>query len=523
MKRNWLIIAVSIMLIVSNFSVSVGYSLKIKNTDPSLQGLSLLFYPEENNPFNYICVLSGDTLVINQKISGIVHERFESSWVQYPVKAKAKIDISFKKNKEVGDRKVESLMLVFAIVRKDDSSLEKLSATVPVLFPGQFPDGYKNNVKGWGNISKDQLHSCLPDGTAKLFTMDFDKGNKCSLRCKHCFRRDDRVDSPCAKFLTHEKILGYVKEAKSLGLQEIKILGRGEPFEDSRFLEFLREVSDMGISIAVFTKGHVLGCDDLARKYNKQYGIKTGWELIQALKELNVSILLGFNSFNRLMQEKFVGVDKFSEKNLLKNYVAFRDQALTNLVKAGFNDYVEGEATRLAMIAAPCKPENIDEMLSMYQWGRVRNIYTLTCPTNICGKGVDEFEREKEFQDYILKLEDVWAQMYIWAIQKNLISLETFLEDGVSLYPGCHPCNQTAAGFYLHLSGQTNLCPGRKEIFCEDIRKVGLKKAWAESANYKRAKFGSKYNYHCVARDGYSLPLNFYQEIETKVLNALQS
>lgn len=515
-KKNWLIVVVSLMLVISSFSVSVSHSLKIEARDSSLRNEPTFFTPKDGQR---ISIENGETLTLRGDFSGEVQTRSEVGWLHYPVKSKANVNISLKKNKDISDRKVESLALIFAIVRKDDSSLEILTAQIPVVFAGQFPTGYKNNVKWWGNISKEQLHSCMPDGTAKLLTMDLDIGNTCGLACEHCFRRDDRVDT-CTNPLTHEQIAGYVKEAKSLGLQEIKILGRGEPFENSRFLEFLRGVSDMGIGVAIFTKGYVLGCDELAQKYNKQYGINTGWELIQALKELNVSILLGFNSFSRSMQERFTGVDKFSEKNPLKNYVEFRDKALINLVRAGFNEYVEGEATRLAMIAAPCKPENIDEIFDFYKWGRVRNIYALTCPTNICGKGMDEFEREKEFQDYIQKLEDVWSQIYIWAIQKNLVSREDFLEDGISLYPGCHPCNQTAAGFYLHLSGQTNLCPGRKEIFSEDIRKDGLKKAWTECANYKRAKHGNRYNYRCVARDGISLPQDFYKKIEAKVLQA---
>ncbi|MEK7172692.1 MAG: radical SAM protein [Patescibacteria group bacterium] len=508
------------MLIITNFSISTGYFLKVENLNRSNDPIYL--YLSGSASWDKTIVKNGEVIMFSIDVSGEIQQKTEVGWIYHPVQSKKQVHVSLKEKREASDRKVELLVLIFAIVRKDDSSLETLTAQIPVIFPGQFPQGYQNNVKGWGNISKQQLHSCLPDGTAKLLTMDLDIGNNCSLACPHCFRRDSRVDV-MTNPLTHEEIVGYVREAKNLGLQEVKILGRGEPFENPRFLEFLRDVSDLGIHVAVFSKGHVLGCDTLARKFNKDYGINTGWELTQAIRELNVSILLGFNSFSRSMQESFTGVDKFSEKNLLKNYVSFRDQALTNLVKAGFNDYVEGEATRLAMIAAPCKPENIEEIFDFYKWGRVRNIYALTCPTNICGKGVDEFEREKEFQNYILKLEDVWGQIYTWAIQKNILTPETFQEDGVSLYPGCHPCNQIAAGFYLHLSGQTNLCPGRKEIFCEDIRKTGLKQAWIDSANYKRAKLGSKFNYHCVARDGYSLSQYFYKNIETKVLSALKA
>ena len=119
-----------------------------------------------------------------------------------------------------------------------NNSKELLSSKIPVIFKdmgnGQiFPKGHVNDVRWWGNISRKDLHSCLPDGTAKLLTMDVDIGDECSLRCSHCFRRDTRFDTiKLGKCLTHEEIVNYIKDAKKLGLKEIKILGRGEPFEN---------------------------------------------------------------------------------------------------------------------------------------------------------------------------------------------------------------------------------------------------------------------------------------------------
>ena len=400
------------------------------------------------------------------------------------------------------------------------NSKERLSKAITVTFQGKFSDAYKNDVAWWGNIPRSELHSCLPDGTARILTMDVDIGNTCGLNCPHCFRRDDRVDT-VENPLTHEEIVGYVREAKELGLKQIKILGRGEPFQNFRFLEFLEEVSGMGVGVAVFTKGHVLGSDELAEKYNGHRDIHTATELVSRVKELRVSILLGFNSFSRRMQEAFTGVDKYPETALLKRYVEFRDQALVSLVEAGFNDYIEGQATRLAMIAAPIKPENIDEIFELYIWARRRNIYMLSCPTTESGKGQDEWARTRGFTDYPSRLEELWAQIYTWAIKTNLIPLDTFKRDGVSLYPGCHVCNQTAAGMYMNLSGQVIQCPGRVVVFSDDIRKDGLKSVWINSPTCKRAKDGKAFNYHCLARDGHSLHHNFYRNIEAKVLEGL--
>lgn len=402
-----------------------------------------------------------------------------------------------------------------------------LTSLIKVVFPEIFPGNYRNDVMWWGNIPKNELHSLLPDGTAKMLTMDVDIVDVCSLSCPHCFRRDPRFDSIKDNPLSHEEVVSYIREAVGLGLRSIKILGRGEPFENPRFLEFLTEVTTLGIGVSIFTKGHVLGSDELAKEYNSRYGINTAWELVEYIEKLNVSILLGFNSFNKETQEQFVGVDTYPDSSLLKRYVEFRDQALINLVKAGFNRYREGEATRLALAANPVKPENVGEIFDLYTWARRRHIYMQSCPTTISGKGLDEFAREAAFSDYLFRLINLYVQIYVWSIQNGLISLEEFKEDGASLYPGCHVCNQAAAGFFLNLSGQVNQCPGRVDestIFSHDIRKEkSLKAVWKRCANYQRAKHGKRFNYGCVARDGRSLPKDFYKTIRRKVLDSLSS
>jgi hypothetical protein len=407
-----------------------------------------------------------------------------------------------------------------------------ITQNIPAIFQDNFPTGYLNNVKYWGNIPREELHSLLPDGTAKLLTLDVDFGNSCSLRCPHCFRRDDRFDTIDSNHLplSPEEIISYIKEAKELGLKEIKILGRGEPFENPAFLGFLREMTKMDIGVGIFTKGHVLGSDTLAKKYNSQYGINTSEELIAELYRLKVSVFLGFNSFDKEMQEAFVGVGVGVESSPIKEYVKFRDSALIALVKAGFNKYISGEATRLAMIAAPIKPANVEEVFDIFTWARVRNIYMLSCPTVMSGKGSDELKRGygeysgstlDQSKLYIADLEKLYASIYKWSMSTNLISAAKLKEDGISMYPGCHVCNQTAAGFYLNLSGQINLCAGRCDestIFSSDIRKEkSLKDVWMRCPNYKRAMNKKVFNYHCPARDNLSIPADFYKKIEAEI------
>jgi organic radical activating enzyme len=422
---------------------------------------------------------------------------------------------------------------------KGENSKEFLTKEISIIFKEKkdgtlFPKDYVNNVKYWGNIKEKELHSCFKDGTAKMLTMDLDFGDSCSLRCPHCFRRDDRFDKiRLGNSLTDEEIYDYIKQAKRLGLKEIKILGRGEPFQNKKFLKFLRDMTKLNIGVAIFTKGHVLGSDTLAKAYNQDYGIETAEELVKEVKKLKVSILLGFNSFSRKIQEEYIGVDK----SPIKNYVKLRDRALTLLVKHGFNEYKKGQATRLCLCAAPIKPESINDFIEIYQWGRLRNMYVLTCPTTMSGKGLDEFkravkiyhnrkEKKSNHEKYVEDIENLYTEIYAWAIKTNLIPLEKFKKEGVSLYPGCHPCNQTAAGFFLNLSGQVVQCPGRvtgNALFAKDIREYkNLRELWTNCLNYKRAKESKKFNFRCVARDGYSLPANFYSNIREKVLKKIK-
>jgi len=397
------------------------------------------------------------------------------------------------------------------------NSKKYLSKNIPIIFKNnKFPKEHINSVDYWGNISKEKLHSCLPDGTAKLLTIDLDIGDQCSLACPHCFRRDIRFDKSEHQ-LNYNNIIKYIKEAKKLGLEEIKILGRGEPFQNKDFLKFLRETTKLDIGVSIFTKGFVIADDNLVKLYNSQYGINTGKELVKELFKLKVSILFGFTSFDKDLQEKHVG----AKESTIKNYVKLRDKAIILFVKYGFNKFIPGQATRLAIISSPIKMENVNENLEMYKWANVRNIYFVGAPTMISGKGIDEFNIQKK-ENYVTKLTKLYTDIYVWAIKSNLITIDKFKAEGVSAYSGGHPCNQTASGFYLTLSGMVVQCPGRvdnKTIFIDDIRKSNMREVWINSIAYKRAKYDTKFNYRCLAKDGYSLPVDFYDNIYQNVLN----
>lgn len=410
---------------------------------------------------------------------------------------------------------------------ENNSSKEILSKEIKLIFHGRFPDGYINNVDGWG-ISKEELHTKLPDGTYKLLTLDIDFGSICSLACPHCFKKSKLLSEPGKAPLSYEEMISIIKQGKSLGLKSVKFLGAGEPFENPDILRFLQDLRELDIKAAIFTKGHVLGSDELTNKYFGQYGIKTADQLVERLKDLDVSILLGFNSFRKEIQEDFVGLRASIN---IKDYVKLRNNALIKLVRFGFNKYIEGQATRLALIAAPIKPENVDEIFEIYEWGRVRNMYVLGCPTTYSGLGKNELSREQNecnFEKYIKDIEDLYVKIYKWNIKTNLMSLKKFEEEGCSLYPGCHPCNQVAAGFYITIKGKAIRCPGRDDenwVISEDIRGKNLKEVWVTSQNYILSGEEKKFNFHCIARDGvfFKKPVQFYTSIRNRVLGELKN
>jgi len=379
-----------------------------------------------------------------------------------------------------------------------------------------------NNIQGWG-ISREKLHSKLSDGTYKLQTLDIDFGTKCSLHCPHCFKNNFNKSERMGDVLTFAETKDIILQAKELGLESIKILGAGDPLENEEFLDFIKFNSSLDIHTCVFTKGHVLGNDDLAKQYNNKYGISTAYELASELYGLKTSILLGFNSFDEATQLNFVGLSL----PLKFDYVTYRNNALKLLIALGFNKFIENEATRLALICAPYKLDNIHEVFDIYKYGKEQNIYVAICPSTVSGMGHAEQEQiQKSKGEFCQKSIDLYVKIYVWAIENNYITKEDFIKDGVSLYPGAHVCNQIAAGLYVIWDGKVMICPGldgEEAIVHEDIRTKPLRDIWLNSPNYQRANALDKFNFHCVAREKELFnDDNFYSIVYTAVLNTVK-
>jgi len=369
----------------------------------------------------------------------------------------------------------------------------KIIPNVPVVYDGKFPKDFVNDVAGWG-FTREELSKNI----GKLLTLDIDFGDCCDLNCPHCFRRNNRVDLGKHKLMDFDKIVETIKQAKQLGLKSVKFLGAGEPFENERFLEFLRVLKQLDVIPVIFTKGHVIGDDGLVKKWHSKYGISTGKELIEELKKVNASILLGFNSFDTEVQDKMVGG--------IKGYTLKRNRALELLVNAGFN---KTNPTKICLAALPITNDNYNDLFEIYNWARARNIYPIICPTMISGRCAPETAWQK-ITPATKKLADLYTRIYGYNIEKGIQTLELIESEGISPYAGGHPCNQIGSGMYITLTGTVLRCPGDDVTVLGNIWNGPLSGIWKKSENFKMS---GTYNCGCPPKYGKSIPINLFKEV----------
>ncbi|MCA0445333.1 MAG: radical SAM protein [Bacteroidetes bacterium] len=362
---------------------------------------------------------------------------------------------------------------------------------IPLKFE-RFPQGYINDINGWA-FDKNTIES----NKGKLLTLDIDFGDYCSLNCPHCFRYKNTIDNVQHE-LNIKDLQKLILDAKKLGLQSVKFLGKGEPFENKDFLDFLRFLKSVEVIPLIFTKGHVLGSDAMVTKYFKGYGHITSESLIKELDELNCSIMLGFNSFDDEIQAKMVGRNT--------DYIHVRNNALKLMVKQGFNNSIP---TRIALAINPVTIWNIGECLEMYKWGRLRNIYCIVTPTMISGRAKDKMWVKITPADE--KMIELYQKIYEFNIETGLQTIEQIEKEGISAYAGGHPCNQVSTGLYVSLNGIVLSCPGSEENVEGNIWKTDLETIWNHSENIHRT---GTFNCGCIAKDGKSIPENFYKQVE---------
>lgn len=360
-------------------------------------------------------------------------------------------------------------------------------------FKGQkVPAGFVNDVRGW-SFSRLEVEEAAKTG--KLLTMDIDLAGKgtCSLRCGHCFRRtggfakEERMDLA--------ELTKHLREAKALGLKSVKLIGPGEPLEEKGLLDFLRMLREMDITPLIFTKGLVLGDDSFSQRVHGM----DGRALAKALKDPNVSILLGTTSFDPATEDRTVGREGYHSK---------RHEALKRLDEVGFNEFIPGQPTRLAFVCTPISPTNIDEAFAIYKFARDIHAQPIFAPTMIAGRALDKLCDIVPDSEELLEL---YVKINLLSIELGITTPEEIASVGITAYAGGAPCNQVAVGMFLRGDGKVLRCPGDDISIQGDLHKQSLTEIWEQSEN--RRVYAGQYNNGCPPKEGKSFPEGFFEKV----------
>ena len=332
----------------------------------------------------------------------------------------------------------------------------------------------------------------------------FAKNYPCPHSCPGCFNNAE-LHNP---ILTLEEVWKIVDQAQELGLESVKFLGPGELLANPELFVILDEFARRDIVVGIFTKAAIMGNDMLSYHY---HGISSG-ELVRRLAVYpNVTFLVGGRSFDPYYENRFTPRNTNQIKKKF-DYHAARNLALERLCALGMNADLSKQ--RLAIICSPVTADNLGCVGEIYRWGAERNIPVYLPPTMVSGKGhklVKSASDVKFENDYISLATDV----YTWAIERGVMTLEQFEKEGPHPYIGVAPCNQLTHGLYVNFDGVVWRCPGNDTpdfVVNSNVRNTPLVKIWTGSKNYGINAF----NNGCV-KDGISLPIRFYREVKEKV------
>ncbi len=378
---------------------------------------------------------------------------------------------------------------------------------VEVKFPGRFPAGHVNVVRGW-NFPQSVLTEAARDGRMLSMDLDMTGSASCSLRCAHCFNPTARLMQRRNELLTDAQVLRIVEDGKALGLRSIKIIGPGEPLEDRTLLHFLDFLANRDITPLIFTKATALGDERLCRAV---HGISPLMLAERLRDDFGSAILFGANSFHPETQAGIVGVG---------GYPAVRNRAMELLDSVGFNEFIPGQATRLCLIVNPILRSNYDEIFDMYVWARRRNLYIISSPTMVSGSC-----RESSVYAAINPSDEELVSLYVrinaWAIRNGIYALEDVERDGVSPYVGVRPCQQLGHGMFVRRDGLALRCPGDDVSIQGNLKNQGLAGIWAQSENLRR--FGGILNVGCPPKLGKTIPEGFFARVLGELRKALEA
>jgi len=339
-----------------------------------------------------------------------------------------------------------------------------------------------NGINGW-YFDPEVVAKANRDGL--MLTLDFEYGAACRLHCVYCYRTDDSRDQS-SKLLSFGQWKKVVDDAKTLGVQSIKLIGGGEITEEERFMEAMEYMANKGIIIVLFTAGTVLGDDELCRRL---HGIGSQ-EMAQWMHDLGMSIFLKCDSLNPELQDKIVG---------LKGYAAIRDKAFQLLLHTGFDKH---DPTRLGL-EVNVSSYNIHEIMDIYALRTRYNIYQDIVVSMPC----DAYCRNKGYDISIEQKRELYRRIYRFNIEHGI----SF--DGISPFMGGLVCTQLGNGLYVTNRGHVYHCPGAFNCI-GNVKTESLKAIWqrfTESVQYHN-------RYFCPFRENaYIIPRELVDDLESEI------
>lgn len=448
---------------------------------------------------------------------------------------------------------------------------EALENRLPARFPGSapLPESFRNSTKGWpvsgpGLRTADVEH--VPELLVKRHNDQSDPfsllsgyhPHLCIHRCPSCFSEQDLVyaktqpDGSPNRIMGLEETFDIIDKLRSLArmngsvFESVKFLGPGELLMNPELFQIIDGYAKRGITLAIFTKGALLGSDVLARKYQGLYGIRSARDLVDRLASCkNVALLFSFQSFDPEVQQnlvsrrvdgKMLGFRAEGKLMGLRGYPGVRNQALEYLFDSSF--YRDGITDRICIANTPIVPENIDESFDIYRFFIERGTPVIMTPTMVSGLGLVQLGRQRSlmntFQERLIEL---YAEIYLYNIRKGIQTIEQVEEEGIASYVGAAPCNQASNGFGLiRANGRVDMCPGRADgpdsIF-GNVLEDAVGTIWARSPNRIRGESDphNLVNNRCPAKDATSpeengcrpFPFRFYDIVMEKLKGKLAS
>jgi MoaA/NifB/PqqE/SkfB family radical SAM enzyme len=431
-------------------------------------------------------------------------------------------------------------------------SKQTLEQKIPITFKDKVHSGWTNGVKDWhiNNATPglytldiehiaDELVGQHNDSNAQESVASRYRTDLCLHKCPACFNEQSMVYAKekrdlsgrligekegytLNRMMTLDDTLSVIDQAREIARKEghdfksVKFLGPGELLMNPQLFRIVEEYQKRGVQLNIFTKGALLGNDELAQKYHRM----TAKQLVEKLASYsNIGLLVSFQSFDEELQDSLVtSKDETGKVKGLQGYSKIREQALENLFNSEF--YHNGLTNRIGIVNAPIVPENIDESFDIYKFFVERGTPVVMTPSMLSGKGCGQYAKQEQTistQEWHNKLVELYANIYAYNIKKGIQTREQIKAEGIASYVGAQPCNQVATGVYIRANGIVQMCPGRfdRETVYANVQDKPLSQIWENSPNRKMGMENPQnlLNNRCPAKDGSAFPKDFYERV----------